>query len=1090
MKHRSLFLELPVLLLLACCFLLLGGAASAQLQGSLDSKNADTFASWTNPTLSIGGWAAAVEDGKPATSVRILIDGNVIGSVAPSTARPDVAAYLGSNAYPNTGWSFSFNAGSLQPGSHTLLALAIDAEGASAPLAFYQCSSSVNVPAPQPPQGSLDALSATTVAQSDTIVVNGWAGDPQDGSPVKQVQILLDGTSVGNATLGSSRPDVVAVYPKYVNAGWTFSYRPSALYGQHTFIAVAYDKEGLSFPLSLVGQNTFTVLAPDLIESAPSVLTGTVISGGTIQLSDTTTNQGNGNAIYSTTRYYVNTSATKGGTAIGTRTVNALAAGASSPSGTLTFTMPSNLLGQYYVLACANDGGNVVESNTTNNCTASVALSVAGADLSETAVAVLGGGTNSGGTIQVSDTVTNQGTGNAIYSTTRYYLSTSTNKGGTAIGTRTVNALAPGASSPSGTLTFAMPSNLLGQYYVVACANDGGNVVESNTANNCSASAAISVAGADLAETAVAVVGGSMISGGTIQVSDTVTNQGAGNAIYSTTRYYLSTSTNKGGTALGTRTVNALASGAGSSSGTLTFTMPSNVNGQYYVVACANDAGNVVEINTANNCLASAALLVTGADLIVTAVGTNPAAVLPGATLAITDTTSNALANSAISYTRYYLSDSTNLVKTGSGAAVVLGTRTVPALAMSTASTATVNTTVPASTIAGNYFVFACANDTNVVVESNVNNNCTPTPVVVYAAANTVFVDQANANAKDTSCGLSATPCKTIAEGLSAAKTGQTVLVNPGSYAEQITITQNVTLASITKNTAVIRAPAVLVPDPELYATTTSTGQQTVLVNITGGATNVSVVNMGVRGPGPSSCGSIGYGIYIANANASILGNQVLSIRDEPYSGCQNGLGIRFGSRGFGFIGHSGIIAYNTINDYNKGGIVVDGDGTSVNVMGNVVIGQKTAAINGQNGIQISRGAYGLVDSNTVLNNRYADTPLSMSADGILIYDIANGVTVTNNTVTGNDEGIGVYSDVPTASLVVIKNNTVNNNPVVGIHTDASSSGNTIWTNTAQGNGVYDAADEHPTGDTSNDWGQGVLTHNNVLGSAIRFGSF
>jgi parallel beta-helix repeat protein len=259
-----------------------------------------------------------------------------------------------------------------------------------------------------------------------------------------------------------------------------------------------------------------------------------------------------------------------------------------------------------------------------------------------------------------------------------------------------------------------------------------------------------------------------------------------------------------------------------------------------------------------------------------------------------------------------------------------------------------------------------------------------------------------------------------------------------------------------------VQAPATLTAD--------SNGLFT-LVEVGGGATSASIVNMGVSGAGPSSCGSINYGVFVTNANAAIVGNKVLSIRDNPYSGCQNGVAIRFGSQGLGFVGHTGTIAYNTVNDYQKGGIEVDGVGTNVSILGNVVTGQNKAGVNGQNGIQISRGALGPVNGNVVINNLYAapPTPLNISAAGILVYDIAGGVTVTNNTVTGNDEGIGVYSDTTAATNVTVENNAVNKNAVVGIHADMYSMGNTIWMNTAQNNGVYDLADEH-SDLSSNNW--------------------
>jgi hypothetical protein len=259
------------------------------------------------------------------------------------------------------------------------------------------------------------------------------------------------------------------------------------------------------------------------------------------------------------------------------------------------------------------------------------------------------------------------------------------------------------------------------------------------------------------------------------------------------------------------------------------------------------------------------------------------------------------------------------------------------------------------------------------------------------------------------------------------------------------------------------------------------------LVNVGGGATSVSIVNMGVSGPGPGGCGSINYGVFVTNANAIIIGNNVVSIRDTPYSGCQNGIAIRFGSQGLSFVGHTGLIAYNTISDYQKGGIVVDGAGTNVNVLGNIVTGQNLAAVNGQNGIQISRGALSLVNGNTATGNIYGTSLALDSADGILLYDVVGGVTATNNTVSGNDEGIGLYTDTTnytsqTATNETIQYNQAINNVYLGIHIDPFSSGNTIWNSTATGNGTWDELDEHPDF-TSNNWGT-IPSEYNTLGTA------
>jgi sugar lactone lactonase YvrE len=92
---------------------------------------------------------------------------------------------------------------------------------------------------------AVDAIThSTTVALARNLLVGGWAADPQDGAPVRQVQILIDGTVVGNATLGLPRHDVAAAYnnPAYLNSGWTFGYAALGLsLGTHTVTVIATD---------------------------------------------------------------------------------------------------------------------------------------------------------------------------------------------------------------------------------------------------------------------------------------------------------------------------------------------------------------------------------------------------------------------------------------------------------------------------------------------------------------------------------------------------------------------------------------------------------------------------------------------------------------------------------------------------------------------------------------------------------------------------------------------------------------------------------------------------------------------------------
>ena len=100
-----------------------------------------------------------------------------------------------------------------------------------------------------PAQGSIIAGSTT---------VSGWAISYATGIglPISSVQVLVDGTVVGNATYGSLRPDVCAVYPgrpNCPNVGYTYTLNASTLSaGSHTIRAVATDSSAT--PLSSFAQ--------------------------------------------------------------------------------------------------------------------------------------------------------------------------------------------------------------------------------------------------------------------------------------------------------------------------------------------------------------------------------------------------------------------------------------------------------------------------------------------------------------------------------------------------------------------------------------------------------------------------------------------------------------------------------------------------------------------------------------------------------------------------------------------------------------------------------------------------------------------
>lgn len=219
---------------------------------------------YTSDNLLVSGWAL---DAQSAVSkVEVLIDGNVVGNATLGIARPDIVAAFDNSAYLDSGWNFTYAASGLTTGTHTVTAIAFDSANNPTtlvtPISITVSSASTG----NAPLGNVDsALDRTTrsgtVAQTDSLVVSGWAADPQQGAPVSKVKILIDGTVVGNATLGIARPDVEAASGKasYLNSGWMFTYAASGLSaGTHTVWAIATDALNLSTNL---GSKLFVVTA-------------------------------------------------------------------------------------------------------------------------------------------------------------------------------------------------------------------------------------------------------------------------------------------------------------------------------------------------------------------------------------------------------------------------------------------------------------------------------------------------------------------------------------------------------------------------------------------------------------------------------------------------------------------------------------------------------------------------------------------------------------------------------------------------------------------------------------------------------------
>jgi subtilase family serine protease len=190
-------------------------------------------------------------------------------------------------------------------------------------------------------------------------------------------------------------------------------------------------------------------------------------------------------------------------------------------------------------------------------------------------------------------------------------------------------------------------------------------------------------------------------------------------------RYYLSTDqARNGGDILlgGTRSVSSLSAGQ-TSNGNFSVTVPSATpSGPYFVMSCADDLNTVSETNETNNCLASAATMqVARPDLVVTVVGIPTAPAAAGGNFAVTDTVKNQGAAAAGAFTtRYYLSTDS----VAGGDVLLAGSDSVSSLSAGQTASDSASVNIPATVLAGAYYVIACTDDLNAVSENDETNNC------------------------------------------------------------------------------------------------------------------------------------------------------------------------------------------------------------------------------------------------------------------------------------------------------------------------------------------------------------------------------
>jgi parallel beta-helix repeat protein len=299
------------------------------------------------------------------------------------------------------------------------------------------------------------------------------------------------------------------------------------------------------------------------------------------------------------------------------------------------------------------------------------------------------------------------------------------------------------------------------------------------------------------------------------------------------------------------------------------------------------------------------------------------------------------------------------------------------------------------------------------------------------APAMAVIVVDQNTAIGAASCTGAATQYNTIQAAVSAAPSGATIEICPGTYAEQVTITTPLTLKGETYTAGNTGAVVVTVPGGTFSGAFTQ-----ILIQ----ATSVTLTDIGVDGTNTlSSCGPTLTGISFAAGSSGTL--KEVALRNQYIS---NGTG------GYCFAGtpvSANSATSVTITDSSIRNF--DSEGTNLTVSSTVTVKTTTVA-------PITTGAncvYANGETVEVSGNSMADCNV-----GVYVTSTVQG-TVSNNTIhSGSGGGFAGVFCFPVCTALTISGNTIFETGVgFGMKTSGGTGGVTFENNDVYGTtyGVY-----------------------------------
>ena len=328
-----------------------------------------------------------------------------------------------------------------------------------------------------------------------------------------------------------------------------------------------------------------------------------------------------------------------------------------------------------------------------------------------------------------------------------------------------------------------------------------------------------------------------------------------------------------------------------------------------------------------------------------------------------------------------------------------------------------------------------------------------------------IVVDQ-NTAVGAPSCTGAATQYNTIQAAVSAAASGATIEICPGTYSEQVTIATTLTLKGVTDTTDNVGAVVVTIPGGTFSGAFTQ-----ILIQ----ATSVTLTDIGVDGTNTlSSCdfGPTLTGVQFAAGSSGTLKDVALrnqNIGNGSGGYCESGTSVSANGATSVTITDSSIRNFDSQGTNLTASSTVTVKATTVapitNITANCVYANApTVEVSGSSmadcyvGVYVTSTVQGTVSNNTIHGGTSGNS-------GVFCFPVCTGLTISGNTIFETGMGFGMKTSGGTGGV------TFENNDVYGTTYGVylfGQPGNTISNNTFNDAqyGVYGASGNTVSGNT------------------------